>query len=275
MNLVIVAIIAVIIGLFSVMAGLGGGVLMVPVLALMNDYPFPVIVGSVLISLTVPTLVGSVGAIRRDEVDFRLAFLFEVPTAIGVVIGANLAVSLNEGILKLIFAIVAFILSIELMKKLASRRQLLPRKSVFWKKVGEIPPFLTLEKKGASYRISLTSLMGGGMIIGLLSGMLGVGGGWIKTPLLVLAFGVPPSIATGTAIFMILITSAIGGTTHLLAGNFNLDLILTLMSAFGIGAFIGDRLKSKMDAEELTKIIIIVLFLVSAAMFVDGMRTSA
>lgn len=268
MEFLLVFFIAIAVASLSVTAGLGGGVLMVPILALMGGYPFPLIVGSVLISLTIPAFVGSVGAFRRKEIDFRLAAMFEIPTAIGAVIGANLSVSVNEGILKLLFSLVAIFLANEMRKKNNPDHDL--STSIFWKRIGEVPPFVVLEKRGATYRISLTSLISGGFVIGLLSGLLGVGGGWLKTPLLVIAFGVPATIATGTAIFMIMFTALIGGYTHFLAGNFDPLLTSVLVSGLGIGSLLGNWMKPRLNSSQLSRLIMTVLFIVAIALFFDG-----
>ncbi len=268
MEYLLVFLLAIVVASLSVTAGLGGGVLMVPILALMGGFPFPLIVGSVLISITVPALVGSIGAFRRGEIDFKLAIMFEVPTAIGAVTGARLTVSLNEGFLKILFSVIAIVLANEMRKKNKGNSDD-HYKSKFWQKIGEIPPFMILHKKGATYRISLTSLIGGGFIIGLLSGMLGVGGGWLKTPLLVIAFSVPPVIATGTAIFMILFTALAGGITHLLAGNFDPVLTGVLITGLGIGSIIGNSMKPRMNSAQLSRLIVFVLFVVAISLFIN------
>ncbi|RMG41810.1 MAG: sulfite exporter TauE/SafE family protein [Methanobacteriota archaeon] len=270
MELFFIVLLAIFVATFSVMAGLGGGVLMVPLLALGTDYPFSLVAGSVLISLTVPALIGSFGAFRRGEIDFRLAALFEIPTAIGAVLGAHLSVGLDEGLLKLLFASIAALLAREMLRKSNLDDDALPVQSLFWKRIGEFPPFLHLEKRGARYRISLPSLIGGGLIIGLLSGMFGVGGGWLKTPLLVIAFGVPPVIASGTAIFMILFTALIGGSAHYLAGNFDPNLTFSLVVGLGLGSIIGNWLKPRLRTQTLTKVIVFVLFMVSLALLING-----
>ncbi len=269
MEFLLVFLIAIAVASLSVTAGLGGGVLMVPILALMGGFPFPLIVGSVLISLTVPALVGSIGAYRRDEIDFKLAALFEIPTATGAVVGASLSVSIDEGLLKLLFSVVAILLANEMRKRNKVGSEL--SKSRFWQKIGEIPPFMHLEKKGSTYRISLTSLIGGGFLIGSLSGLLGVGGGWLKTPLLVIAFGVPPIIATGTAIFMILFTALIGGLTHYFAGNFDPILTSVLVLGLGLGSLIGNWMKPRLNSRQLSRLITYVLFIVATALFIDGL----
>ncbi|HQT93402.1 MAG TPA: sulfite exporter TauE/SafE family protein, partial [Thermoanaerobaculaceae bacterium] len=74
---------------------------------------------------------------------------------------------------------------------------------------------------------------------GLLSGMLGVGGGFIRMPALVYILGCPTVVAVGTDLFEIMFSSAYGVMTHAFKGNVHLPLVLALLIGTTVGAQLG------------------------------------
>ncbi|MCY3413130.1 MAG: sulfite exporter TauE/SafE family protein [Candidatus Heimdallarchaeota archaeon] len=263
----LVALISILVSSVSIIGGLGGGILLIPILTIGFGFPLKIVIGSVLISLSIPASIGAFGAWRRDELDLRLAILFEIPTIIGAYFGARYSVSASDMQISLTFGVIAIFLSIQMIHKANQTRMgVLPKQSKFWKFIGSIPPVYEFSKGEYKYYVSISSLFCAGIIIGFLAGLLGVGGGWIKSPLLILGFGIPPFIATGTAIFMILITSITGGLTHIMYGVSDSSLILALMIGLGIGALVGNKLKEKLKSYQISFIIGIILVIVSMLM---------
>jgi uncharacterized membrane protein YfcA len=104
-----------------------------------------------------------------------------------------------------------------------------------------------------------------GAISGMLAGMFGIGAGWIKAPLMITGFGVPSNVASATATFMIVITSAIGGYTHYLHGNLNI-IFFPLTLGLIIGAEIGCKIRDHIQTVSITKIVIISLIVIGCIM---------
>jgi len=86
--------------------------------------------------------------------------------------------------------------------------------------------------------ISIWNLIFIGFGVGILSGLLGVGGGFIISPVLIYVLGVPTSVAIGTGLFQIIFTSAYGAMTHLIKGNIDFKLVACIL----IGSIIGSQL---------------------------------
>ncbi len=274
--LIVIAILSVIIASVSIIAGLAGGIVLIPILTIFFGMDIKSIVGAVLISITIPAIIGAIGAWRRHEINFQIGILFEVPTSIGVYFGARSTSFVSEHTLRLLFSLIAFVLSIQMLDRANRARKSLPkRQSRFWLLLRHIPPIISIKHKSDSdvelYHVSLTVLIFGGLIIGFLSGLLGMGGGWMKTPMLILAFGLSPVIATGTAIFMISITAIIGGTTHLLMGDINFKLMYSLIVGLGGGAFIGNHLKPKLKSYQISFLIGILLCIVALIMLKNAL----
>jgi uncharacterized membrane protein YfcA len=101
-----------------------------------------------------------------------------------------------------------------------------------------LPPMISLPGSGIS-SISLWAVLGVGLITGFLAGTLGVGGGFVRVPLLVYAVGVPTHVAVGTDLFEIVISAGFGTLTHALKGNVDVLMALTMHTGAALGAQIG------------------------------------
>ena len=101
------------------------------------------------------------------------------------------------------------------------------------------------------------------IVAGFVAGMLGVGGGLIKVPAVVLLGGVPMRIAVGSSSLMIGVTALTGFVGHLLQGHFDLTLTLPLAAGVLIGSQIGPRLSVKTDRTRLKKYFAFILAAIS------------
>jgi hypothetical protein len=87
--------------------------------------------------------------------------------------------------------------------------------------------------------VSLWSILFVGFLTGILAGFLGVGGGFIRLPMLVYILGIPTHVAVGTDLFEIVISAGFGTITHALKGNVDIFIALTMQTGAAIGAQIG------------------------------------
>jgi uncharacterized membrane protein YfcA len=99
-------------------------------------------------------------------------------------------------------------------------------------------PMVSLPASGIE-SISLWVILGIGFATGFLSGMLGVGGGFIRMPALVYILGCPTVVAVGTDLFEIMFSSGYGVMTHAFKGNVHLVLVLSLLVGTAVGAQLG------------------------------------
>jgi uncharacterized membrane protein YfcA len=101
------------------------------------------------------------------------------------------------------------------------------------------------------YCVNMALALPFSFLAGALSGLVGVGGGLIKVPLMVLVLGVPMDIAVGSSALMVGVTASGGFCGHLLHGHWNWKLSLILAAVVFIGAQIGSRLTVKLDKKKL------------------------
>jgi uncharacterized membrane protein YfcA len=100
-----------------------------------------------------------------------------------------------------------------------------------------IPPMVTFQVSGVTMSVWNVVLVG--FITGVLAGSLGVGGGFIRMPLLVYVLGLPTHVAIGTDLFEIVISAGFGTLTHALKGNVDILMALVMQTGAAIGAQIG------------------------------------
>jgi uncharacterized membrane protein YfcA len=101
-----------------------------------------------------------------------------------------------------------------------------------------IPPIVSFPVSGIG-SISLWAVLGVGFFTGLLTGSLGVGGGFVRMPLLVYVLGIPTHVAVGTDLFEIVLSAGFGTVTHALKGNVDIFMALVIQIGSVLGAQIG------------------------------------
>jgi hypothetical protein len=114
----------------------------------------------------------------------------------------------------------------------------------------------------------------GGLLVGFLSGLLGIGGGLLLTPILVGGLGMTLSQASGTSILLLLSSSVVGTWAQASAGRVNLPLALVLLIGSTLSAQVGAQLAVKMDPRKLRRAFLSLLMLVGVAVLFDLWRQS-
>ncbi|MBI5533834.1 MAG: sulfite exporter TauE/SafE family protein [Deltaproteobacteria bacterium] len=253
-----------IVGALGGFFGVGGGFLMVPMLNVVFGLPYNVAVGSDLGQMCGMSTAATVRHMRFGNIDFKLATLMIVGTATGVEAGARILEVLkhagsimvagkNIDLMTLIMSGVYAALLIFLgQAMIRESMRTLRREAGQVEMSSEVPasgyvlkirglklwPMVSLPASGIE-SISLWVILGIGFATGLLSGMLGVGGGFIRMPALVYIMGCPTVVAVGTDLFEIMFSAAFGVATHGFKGNVHLVVVLALLIGTTVGAQIG------------------------------------
>ena len=190
--------------------------------------------------------------VRRGLVDFLVGILLEVPTVLATVLGAWLTDYLPTWQLEILFSLMVITAGLVMFRNNTGAS--VSRFSVF-KKLNRLPPRLVRETANGSYELSGITVTIFGLASGLIAGLFGIGGGFIKGPLMVLGFGMPARVAAPTALFMIVITSAVGSISHYLLGHIQWKIGLFLVVAFTLGAVFGNRQAGKLAEKSLVQFI--------------------
>jgi uncharacterized membrane protein YfcA len=258
-------------GGFGALLGIGGGVLLVPFLNLVLHLPFTV---AAAISLTtVIATSSSVSAARAGKqlINIRFGMLLEVATAGGSLFGGVTAQLLAQSTVQKVFAVVTALVAIIMLTRLQRRNVIL--------EPGVDPGVLGgryhEEESGGTvtYRVKRLPLaLIASFVAGNMSSLLGIGGGFIKVPVLNAWCGVPVRAAAATSAFMIGVTATAGAVIYYGTGQLVPALAAAAVLGVQLGSWSGMRFGQRASAKWLKLLMAAVLFVVSAVMFMRGIR---
>jgi len=242
------------------MIGIGGGVFYVPLLLLMH-YSFHV---ASTISLFLIAITGFSAFLRYRKahlVDWKLAVVMEVFTDIGAFIGGFTSVQINPVFLKILFAVILFAIAAITLKaqKVEAKNKPLKRGFGFWYR----------EFNGVSYSIPLVYMIPVTFTAGYLSGLLGIAGGVLKVPLMILWFTIPSKIAIATSALMVSFTALTGLGGHLINTQIDWSLTLGLALVVFIGGQLGSRISVKLPEKKINKILGLVFIILAVFMTIQ------
>lgn len=251
---ILLASIGFIVGVLGGFFGVGGGFLAAP-LMIWSGVPVNFVIGTDLAHMTGKSIVAARRHRAMGNVDLRLGALMVIGTIPGIELGAQM-IELLEKIGSIdqvvgftyIFILTAIglftawesirALRIQRTDKLQSGDILSMEGLAHRSRLFRIPPMIDLPSSGVR-EVSLWSILLVGFVTGVLAGFLGVGGGFIRLPMLVYILGIPTHVAVGTDLFEIVISAGFGTITHALKGNVDILIALTMQTGAAIGAQIG------------------------------------
>jgi hypothetical protein len=247
-------------GLFGSLLGLGGGVLIVPLLTLGFGLPLRDAVGVSLVCVIMTSSAAAGVYLERHVANLRLGMTLELFTALGALVGGSIAFLLEERLITLLFAGLLVYVAVTMGRagteaaKAASELDVAP--------VAEDPGSRTMLERlsGDGYRVrNLGRGIVGAAGAGVASALLGIGGGIVKVPLMHLAMGVPLRVATATSNLMIGITAAASTVIYVIHGG--IDPYVAGPTAIGVflGASAGSRLSHRVDLRLLRLLFVVVL----------------
>ena len=257
MEFATLALLAVSIGLVASMIGVGGGVFMVPLLALVYVPTTQIAVGTSLAAIVFNSLSSTIGYGRQGVVDFRLGGLL-IPTALaGAWLGAYLTASVSSQGLAIAFGLVLVYVA-ALMLWGRSPKELAAK---FQKQTSE----------GQTVYRPLP-VMGVGFVAGVASGFFGIGGGIVMVPAITLLLGAGVLTAVATSLFVMGPSALVGAGQHLLQGNLAWELALPLAVGIVIGAGIGSQIATRVPQLLLRRLFGLVLLYAAANMIWNGLQ---
>lgn len=250
-------------GILGALLGLGGGVIMIPALTILFKLPIHTAIGISLVGVIATSTGAAIANFSNDRIDTRLAMLLELATTVGAVIGALVSGYINAKTLYLLFAVVLIYNAYSMYRKAQSEA------SVGGERVSQTEG----PDRRQYYLRNVPAGFAFSGIAGVMSGLLGIGGGLIKIPVMHFMMGVPLKTATATSNFMIGITATASAFIYYLNGEIN--PMATVPVALGIfaGANIGSRLNRAVSVRTLRRIFVIVFFYVSVQMILKGIRS--
>jgi uncharacterized membrane protein YfcA len=259
-------------GVAGAVLGTGGGVFLIPILLLVFGLPIHFAVGtSILCVIATSTAVASVN-VERGTANMRLGMTLEIGTSLGAISGGLAAAYLSASVLEAVFAVV-----------------LLPTAVLMWRGRGENATDTSRQSTESAatnstgwlggefddpqtgrhvvYRVQrLWAGLGIAFIAGIMSGLLGIGGGIFKVPALVLFCGVPIRAAAATSNFMIGVTAAAGAFLYFGRGDVRPMLTATVVLGVLIGSAVGSYVNRFIAGRVIERTFAVLLIAVAAEM---------
>jgi uncharacterized membrane protein YfcA len=235
------------------LTGGGGAIFAVPLLVYGLGAPAQQAVGISLAAVGTTSLVGFLHRLRLDEVEVRTGLLFAVAGMLGAPVGAFVADRLSETVLLLSFAVLMVVVAVRLWQQ-ASRASMAGTERQALEDI-EGPTC----RRDAGGVLILTSrcavlLTVVGLLTGVLSGLFGVGGGFVIVPALVLFSGMSIHRAVGTSLMVIALVSASGVASRAWSGQ-AIPLAATLVFVVGgiVGLLIGQQIGRRLSGPTLQR----------------------
>ena len=232
---------ALIVGLVMGLVGGGGSILSVPIFVYLFGYDPVTATTLSLFVVGMTSVVGSAGFFKEKLIDFRTAWIFGIPSILGVlfsrrVILPNLPpyiinkwdmVVSKDMFLLLLFSLLMLVASVKMIRKTE-------------RPAGQ-------KQNGSNYTI----LVSQGLLVGIITGLIGAGGGFLIVPALVMLIGLPMKRAIATSLFIIAMNSLLGflSSAKMVANDWTFMLTFTALSVAGI--FVGIALAKKIDGKKL------------------------
>lgn len=259
-------------GLLGSLVGLGGGVLIVPILSLGFGLNIRLAIGASIISV-IATSSGAAAAYVRDHLtNVRVAMLLELATTVGAVTGALVATYLNPQVLFLLFGVILLFSVFPMIKKLGEE---IPHNVVNDKyaerlRLASMYPDRRLGKV-IPYQVTGVPLGFGMMYIaGIVSGLLGIGSGALKVLAMDTAMRLPMKVSSATSNFMIGVTAAASAGIYFWRGDILPVVAAPVAIGVLVGATVGARLLVRFRNATVRWIFMVVMVVVSIEMFLRG-----
>jgi len=264
-SLLLLLLAGVVTGTIGAMLGLGGGVFLVPFLALAFGLPMHQAIAASILAIIATSSAGAAMNVERRIVNLRLGMTLETTTVIGAILGGVTANLLSGDVLTEIFASLLLLVSFMMIWRIRQRGV-----HEETHQGGALAATYRDDSTGTivSYsvrRVPVVMLIS--LVAGNISGLLGVGGGIFKVPSMNIIGGIPMKAATATSNFMIGVTAAASAFIYFAHGHIN--PLIVAPAALGVlsGSYLGILLGRRIRSHVLTWVFAIVLLLISIRMF--------
>lgn len=259
-------------GVIGSLLGLGGGIVVIPVLTLLLDVPIRYAIGASIVCIIATSSGAAAGYVRERMTNLRVAMLLEIGTTSGAITGAVIAGLISPRWLFIIFGLVLGYSSVAMFRK---RHETV---------ADSVPPDRMSDRfklhgsyydealgREIAYRVTRAPL---GLVLmyiaGIVSGLLGIGSGALKVPAMDLGMRLPIKVSTATSNFMIGVTGAASAGVYFARGEINPFIAAPVAVGVLLGAWAGSHLLGRLQGKWIRLLFVVVLLWVSAQMLWKG-----
>jgi uncharacterized membrane protein YfcA len=237
-------------GGLGALLGIGGGIVLVPVLVLGFGIPLEQAVPASLMCVVANSCAAAASYVENKLSDIRLGLTLELATVMGAIVGGMVAAFLAEAMVAVVFGLFTLYVSLQMLLIRAPHQE----------------PVTTSDYVPVNYPLGIS----GSFVAGGLSALLGVGGGPLKVPLMAYGMRVPFKVASATSNLMIGVTGAASVAAYAWRGHLNLALVSPLVAGVLGGAYVGSRFMPRVPTAVLKKLFAVLLLSVAGQMLWKG-----
>ncbi|MFC4387131.1 sulfite exporter TauE/SafE family protein [Gracilibacillus marinus] len=273
-----VIVICLIIGLLSAMlgsiVGLGGGVILVPILLILHATTdmfhwatANTIVGISLVIMVFTAMSSTITYAKQKRIDYRSGLFFILGSLPGGVLGSWLNQFVETDMFSLFLGIFMFLIFISFMfQNKTNETQLsdLPLRKGFVRRE------IHIGNSTYMYHFSPYIAVGIAFVVGMLSGFFGIGGGSLMVPAMILLFHFPPHIASATSMFMILSLSTVSSFTHIMLGHIEWNYVWAFIPGAWFGGVLGAKVSQQLSSKGIEYLLRAVLLLIGLRLIYQG-----
>ena len=256
-------------GFLGALTGLGGGVVIVPLLALGFGVDIRYAIGASLVSVIATSSGAAAAYVREGYSNIRIGMFLEIATTVGAIVGAMLATHTTTGTIAIVFGIVLLFSAV-----FSIRGQPAEAVNASSDRLAEklrLNGAYPTSKGMREYKVRQVPLGFGLMFgAGTLSGLLGIGSGAVKVLAMDQAMGVPFKVSTTTSNFMIGVTAAASAGIYLSRGYIDPGIAMPVMLGVLAGSLIGTRVLVKARTQALRWVFGIVIVALGVEMIYSG-----
>ena len=245
-----------IVGAVGTIIGAGGGFLIMPAFLIFYKEKGPAVLTAISLAVICANAVsGSIAYAKMRRISYRAGLLFALAAVPGAVAGALIVNYIPTKIFDVLFGLILIFVGTYLF--ISVKKRLTPERA----DAKSIPP----------YNVKIG--MGISTVVGLLSSLLGIGGGIIHVPMMVYVLNFPVHFATATSHFTLAIMAMAGTIVHIYEGDLSGQWSIVLMLAIGViaGAQFGARISQRFKSTWIIKILAIALALVGLRVMYQGL----
>jgi uncharacterized membrane protein YfcA len=259
-------------GFLGALTGLGGGVIIVPMLVVFFGIDMPYAIGVSLVSVIATSSGAAASYVKEGFSNIRIAMLFEMATTTGGLLGAvlvALAIVPTQA-LSIIFGVVLFVSAV-LARKVRTEKDRPTQADPLATRLGLNGSFPGPEGPRGYFVQRVPTGFGLMFVAGIISGLLGIGSGALKVLAMDQAMRIPFKVSTTTSNFMIGVTAAASAGVYLGSGYIDPALALPVVLGVLLGSVLGARLLVNLRTALLRGVFSVVLLILALQMIYKGL----
>ncbi len=260
-------------GLLGSLTGLGGGVIIIPLLTLGFGVPMHYAIGASLISVIGTSSGAAVAFVKEGFTNMRIGMFLEIATTAGAIVGAVVSGALNPNTIGIIFASILLLTVILNLKGMPDHQKPLIKGSL----EDKLKLYGTFPDKGVVKSYSARNTIPGFLMMmfaGAMSGLLGIGSGALKVLAMDNMMRLPFKVSTTTSNFMIGVTAVASALIYFQRGEIIPVIVAPVLIGVVVGSFIGSKTLMASKTKKLKTFFAIVITILSIYMMYNGINKS-